>query len=122
MKPSLLEDIAKADLVIAHAGAGTCLEGTKTDPVFCFLLFLKVLLFIVLNAGKPLIVVVNEDLMGNHQIELATKLARDNHLAFCVCPTLASTIHTLDPASLAPYPKGDVRLFTAFVDNLMGFN
>ena len=26
-KPSLLHDINSSDLVIAHAGAGTCLEG-----------------------------------------------------------------------------------------------
>ena len=46
-------------------GAGSCLE--------------------VLEAGKPLVVVVNEKLMDNHQIELAQQLYNDGHLLYCTC-------------------------------------
>jgi beta-1,4-N-acetylglucosaminyltransferase len=39
-RPSLAEELRAADLVISHAGAGTCLE--------------------VLELGKPLVVIVNQ--------------------------------------------------------------
>nr|CAG4644483.1 EOG090X0KOU [Lepidurus arcticus] len=59
LKPSILLDFQAADLVISHAGAGSCLEA--------------------LQAGKQLLVVINESLMGNHQLELAEKLYHLGH-------------------------------------------
>ena len=44
------------------SGAGSCLE--------------------TLGAGKAMVVVINELLMGNHQIELADQLRRDGHLFY----------------------------------------
>uniref|UniRef100_A0A8D0EF75 UDP-N-acetylglucosamine transferase subunit ALG13 n=1 Tax=Strix occidentalis caurina TaxID=311401 RepID=A0A8D0EF75_STROC len=64
-KDSLAEDLWRADLVISHAGAGSCLE--------------------TLEKGKPLIVVTNEKLMNNHQLELAKQLNRDGHVLCCNC-------------------------------------
>uniref|UniRef100_A0A2R8PN68 UDP-N-acetylglucosamine transferase subunit ALG13 n=1 Tax=Callithrix jacchus TaxID=9483 RepID=A0A2R8PN68_CALJA len=66
-KDSLKEDIQKADLVISHAGAGSCLE--------------------TLEKGKPLLVVINEKLMNNHQLELAKQLHKEGHLFYCTCST-----------------------------------
>ncbi|KAM9180773.1 LOW QUALITY PROTEIN: UDP-N-acetylglucosamine transferase subunit ALG13 [Dugong dugon] len=64
-KDSLKEDLQKADLVISHAGAGSCLE--------------------TLEKGKPLVVVINEKLMNNHQLELAKQLHKEGHLFYCTC-------------------------------------
>ena len=38
-----------------------------------------------LTLGKPLVVAINEQLMDNHQIELAHQLAQDNHLVYTTC-------------------------------------
>uniref|UniRef100_A0A669PL39 UDP-N-acetylglucosamine transferase subunit ALG13 n=1 Tax=Phasianus colchicus TaxID=9054 RepID=A0A669PL39_PHACC len=64
-KESLAEDLRSADLVISHAGAGSCLE--------------------TLEEGKPLLVVINEKLMNNHQLELARQLHKDGHVLYCNC-------------------------------------
>uniref|UniRef100_A0A8D0QIE1 UDP-N-acetylglucosamine transferase subunit ALG13 n=1 Tax=Sus scrofa TaxID=9823 RepID=A0A8D0QIE1_PIG len=68
-KDSLKEDLQKADLVISHAGAGSCLE--------------------TLEKRKPLVVVINEKLMNNHQLELAKQLHKDGHLFYCTCSCFA---------------------------------
>lgn len=59
-KDSIDEDIERSDVIVGHAGAGTCLE--------------------TLRNGKRLLIVVNEKLMGNHQSELADQLSRDNYV------------------------------------------
>ncbi|CAF4575020.1 unnamed protein product, partial [Rotaria magnacalcarata] len=53
-KDSIENDIQQADIVISHAGAGTILQA--------------------LEAHKPLLVVVNEKLMNNHQLEIANEM------------------------------------------------
>lgn len=46
--------------LLNHLGAGSCLE--------------------IMYARKPCIVVVNDSLMGNHQIELAEQLEKLGHI------------------------------------------
>lgn len=101
-KSSILPDVSDADLVISHAGAGSIIE--------------------TLNAGKPMVVVVNELLMGNHQTELAEQMFRDGHVLYCVPRTLSNTLVSLFSKRLRPYEKGNVANFTNQLNQLMGFN
>lgn len=94
------QQILNSDLVISHAGAGTCLE--------------------VLRLKKPLIVVINEDLMDNHQIELAEQLQTDGYLYYCTCNQLKDTLQK-DLTTLKHYPEPDKNLFANYLDNCMGF-
>lgn len=58
--------IALLDVVVSHAGTGSIVD--------------------VLRQHRPLVVVVNELLMDNHQAEVARHMARANH---CVVSTVA---------------------------------
>lgn len=100
-KDSIETDITNADLVISHAGAGSCLEA--------------------LEAKKSLLVVVNEDLMDNHQLELAEQLQIDGHLYYCTCDTLENTLSEVDFSLLAPFPKPNASVFVKYLDEILGF-
>lgn len=60
-----LNDIVVDFVLLCFIGAGSVLE--------------------VLHAGKPLIVVINELLMDNHQLELASQLSEEGHLYYATC-------------------------------------
>ncbi|XP_070023504.1 uncharacterized protein [Nicotiana sylvestris] len=98
---SIADYFKEASLVISHAGSGSIFE--------------------TLRLGKPLIVVVNEDLMDNHQSELAEELAEKKHL-FCARPqTLYQTIMDMDTGSLIAYQPGDAESVTKFINRYLGF-
>ncbi|KAL8026965.1 hypothetical protein ABFX02_14G064400 [Erythranthe guttata] len=98
---SIAEFLKSASLVISHAGSGSIFE--------------------TLKLRKPLIVVVNEDLMDNHQSELAEELAERNHL-FCAHPnTLYETVSAMDLDSLVAYQPGNATPVAKFIDRFLGF-
>ncbi|KAJ8282780.1 hypothetical protein COCON_G00052990 [Conger conger] len=101
-KDSIAEDIRDADLVISHAGAGSCLEA--------------------LGARRPLLVVVNDRLMDNHQLELAKQLHSESHLLYCTCSTLTQTLRTMDLSVLAPFLPGQPQNFSRFLDQAVGLH
>lgn len=104
-KANILSDIIWSDLVISHAGAGSCIE--------------------VLTHRKPMIVVVNDKLMHNHQTELAQQLFIDGHLLYCSPRTLTETLSDLNKSvtSLKPYEPGhnNMMKFVNHLNTMMGF-
>ncbi|GBG59044.1 hypothetical protein CBR_g24390 [Chara braunii] len=100
-RPSLAADMQSAALVISHAGSGSIFEALKYM--------------------RPLVVVVNEDLMDNHQKELASELASRKHLFYASCSNLADVMRTVDLSSLVEYPAGDPDRFVKSIGEFLGF-
>ncbi|CAM9526666.1 unnamed protein product [Choristocarpus tenellus] len=98
-KPTLLEDMERADLVVSHAGAGSIMEA--------------------LGKGKALVAVVNDRLMNNHQEELANAMAERNYLLATSPEGLATTLSYLDESRLQPYPTPRPEAFAAVIDDEM---
>ncbi|KAM7279309.1 hypothetical protein ACFE04_006443 [Oxalis oulophora] len=98
---SIADHLRSASLVISHAGSGSIFE--------------------TLRLGKPLIVVVNEDLMDNHQSELAEELAERKHLYYARPQTLHQTISEMDLDSLLRYTPGDATPVAKLINEFLGF-
>ncbi|KAJ8669668.1 hypothetical protein QAD02_000927 [Eretmocerus hayati] len=102
LSPSLHESMEVADLIISHAGAGSCLEA--------------------LELSKPLVVVINDRLMDNHQIELAEQLYKDGHLFYSNCKNLLNLIHSMDLSELQPFKQDKSKAIATMIDQIMGFS
>ena len=90
-----------------------------------------------LELSKPLIVVINDQLMHNHQVELARQLQSDRHLLFTTCryavllknlinslsniSHLQDTVEHMDVTSLVPYTRGNPHSFGSYLDSVVGF-
>jgi beta-1,4-N-acetylglucosaminyltransferase len=101
-KPSIEDDLKKADLVISHAGAGSIFE--------------------TLRALKPLIVVVNNSLADNHQVELADAMNGRRHCLACTPSTLAATLVESSSFKFVPLmsPDAAIDLCVSRINDLMG--
>jgi len=100
-KPTLAEEMKAASLIVSHAGAGSVMEA--------------------LRLGRPLIVVVNDALMDNHQVEIAEALEKGHHLAYAPSPKeLLDVLRRFNPEDLRKYPNRDTQAFARMLDREMG--
>ena len=101
-KESLSPDMTESALLISHAGAGSILEG--------------------LRLRKLLLLVVNDQLMHNHQQELAHALAEQKHLVATTPSRLRDELQQMleKPPALLPYPDADPTLFPRFLTGALG--
>eukprot|EP00466_Bigelowiella_natans_P008775 jgi/Bigna1/40987/e_gw1.48.72.1 len=99
--PKFKEILAASSLVISHAGAGSITE--------------------TLHLKKPLLVVVNETLMDNHQIELAEAMCSEGYLFWTNVKGVLEKLSTSNFRKLKPYPKPDAKAFAVLLDKELGF-
>jgi len=101
-KDTLNEEISNASLVISHAGAGSILE--------------------TLSLQKPLIVIPNEQLMNNHQIQLAHALAKERFLLFSLVndliPNSRKLLDKVDCTNFRVFPQTESDSFRQHLDQL----
>ncbi|XP_054743308.1 UDP-N-acetylglucosamine transferase subunit ALG13 homolog [Anastrepha obliqua] len=93
-------DILDADLIIGHAGAGTCMD--------------------ILNHSRPGIIVVNDRLMDNHQKELAQELSKEGYVFYSNVEGLAKIIEQADVTKLQAYEKrNNIPHFVNYLNEMM---
>ncbi|VDO03167.1 unnamed protein product [Rodentolepis nana] len=130
-KANLSSIFSESSLVISHGGAGTCMEALQPP------------------GKRKLIVVINENLMNNHQVELASTLYEEKHAFLSRVKDLYAFISTgeqypfmdclrtrfwrdcdhkalLGPSTspqsvgLVPFHRGNASNLINFLNNLMG--
>ncbi|GBG33574.1 UDP-N-acetylglucosamine transferase subunit ALG13-like [Hondaea fermentalgiana] len=98
-KSTLENDMKSAALIVSHAGAGSIMES--------------------LRLKKPLVVVVNEDLMDNHQEELAEAMEAKGVLRKTRPADVVALLGDADLDHFEVYPPRDAGLFPALLDQEM---
>lgn len=76
----------------------------------------------MLEKYKPLLVVVNEELMHNHQTELADQLSLEGYLYACKCCNLKEAIQNFNFQKLKIIAPVNSNVFSNYLDKFMGFN
>lgn len=103
-KADLHKEMAKSHLVLSHCGAGSIIEA--------------------MDLRKPLIVVVNSSLQGDHQRELSDALAHSNHCLTTTTSTLFGCLSGIVSGETRlesfgnPFPDADLDLFPAAIDDM----
>ena len=72
--------------------------------------------------GKPLLVIVNEALMDNHQVELAEELAAQKYLYYASPKTLVETINNMNLDTLIPYQASNPSAVVKSLYSFLGFH
>ncbi|KAH9422524.1 transferase [Dermatophagoides pteronyssinus] len=90
--------LQNSDLIIGHAGAGTVLE--------------------VLRMNKSLLIIINNDLMDNHQQELADELAENNYVQCTDIENFPNILRKFNTKNIRPFPIHNPLLFRNFIQNL----
>ncbi|KAJ3373162.1 hypothetical protein GGF31_001152 [Allomyces arbusculus] len=85
--PSLADEVARAHLVVTHAGAGCLLEALRAP-----------------GGERKVVAVVNSALMDNHQRELALELHLRGHLVSCEPESLDQALAAVHHVDLVPFP------------------
>jgi beta-1,4-N-acetylglucosaminyltransferase len=124
LKSTLLADVENASLVISHGGefCRVILWANllvQFHPCVCALGAGTIME--VMRAKVPLVVVINETLMDNHQVELAHALETRGHLVSTTPKDLLETIKNIKLDSLNQYQDPDTSLFPELVDEEVGF-
>lgn len=95
----LLKYYKKADIVVAHGGAGITFE--------------------VLNLGKKLIAVENPHVLEGHQRDLLGKLSYDGYLIWCIdLNTIEYCINNVKKMEIKKYVRPECRIGNMIVEYL----
>lgn len=97
--------IKESALVISHGGAGIILESLKNK--------------------RKIIVCVNDTLMDNHQVELASSLEEENYVVYC--KDLSKIVETVQEVIqgkriLKDYPEFDYKAIPNLIYTMLGIN
>eukprot|EP01094_Clydonella_sp_ATCC50884_P023232 TRINITY_DN5521_c0_g1_i2.p2 TRINITY_DN5521_c0_g1~~TRINITY_DN5521_c0_g1_i2.p2 ORF type:complete len:169 (-),score=56.03 TRINITY_DN5521_c0_g1_i2:351-857(-) len=95
-QPSIIEYIQGAALVLSHGGSGTLIE--------------------CLRENAATIAVINDTLMGNHQVEFAEAMAHKRYLCYTTPCALLECVRAEKWRTLEPFPPPPAR--SPFLDLL----
>ena len=102
-KNVILENYIKhSSLVVSHCGAGTLLEALRANATTC-------------------VAVVNDSLMGNHQVELADQLDSDGYIVKATPETVLEKVQLVfnKEVRVKKYPEKTEGVLIDLIDDLL---